>query len=412
MKVLTFGWELPPHNAGGLGIACMGLTRALSEVGVEVTFVLPKRMNAHAPGCKLVFADNRPGYEEVDENVRRINTAYLTAEEYERLALKYPELRNIHGTLYDESRRYAVLARRIAMEEEHDIIHAHDWFAYLAGIEAKAVSGKPLIVHVHLTAVEQAGLQAPDPNIFGIEKIAFAVADQIIAVSAYEKSVLEKYYGVPGHKIEVVHNAIDQDDSTLAKNTANLVHKLKENGTDIVMFAGRITVMKGPDYFLRAARKVIDYRPNTVFVVAGSGDMEQQIIQEAAAMGIGDKVLFAGFLRGDSMASLYNMADLFVMPSVSEPFGLVALEAAANGVPVIVSKQSGVSEVMSHAIKVDFWDTDEMANKMICILNNESLQESMKNGGVQEVAGVVWKKAAEKCKGVYNKVNSVFQPQV
>ena len=409
MKALMFGWEgFPPHNTGGMGVACMGLTRALASEGVQLTYVLPKRIPIYAPWCSVVFADRRPAYEVCDEALKELNSAYISSKAYDEIRQKYPELAHIYGSLYDEVLRYAVLARRIAMEEEHDVIHAHDWLTFLAGIEARAISGKPLVAHVHATEFDRTGNGGINQMVYAIERAGMHAADKVIAVSNYTKQMLVKHYGVPEDKIEVVHNGIDYDDATIARSAEGIMHALKRKNQSIVLFVGRITLQKGPDYFLRAAKRVLDHRPNTVFVISGSGDMERQIIQEAAYMGIGEKVLFVGFLRGETLARMYKLADLVIMPSVSEPFGIVPLEAAANGTPVIISKQSGVSETLSHALKVDFWDTDEMANQVINVLNHSSLQETMRAGSLREVGGIVWKKAAEKVQRVYAKIVHTF----
>lgn len=411
MKALMFGWEgFPPYHSGGLGTACMGLTRALANEGIQVTYVLPRRIPIRAPWCSVVFADKRDAYELASEELRRIQSPYISSEEYSLLKERYPELSNFENSLYEEVLRYAVLARRVALEEDFDIIHAHDWLTYLAGIEAKAVSGKPFVAHIHATEFDRTGHGGVNQLVYNIERAGLMAADRVIAVSAYTKGILVQHYGIPADKIEVVHNGIDRDDAHIVQSNQEIMHKLKERGNSIVLFVGRITLQKGPDYFLRAAKKVLEHRPNTVFVVSGSGDMERQVIQEAAYHGIGDKVLFVGFLRGQTLANMFKMSDLVVMPSVSEPFGIVPLEALSNGTPVLVSKQSGVSEVLRHALKVDFWDTDEMANQIICLLNNPALQESMRSGGMREVAGQVWQKAAGKCKCVYNKLISAFEP--
>ncbi|NBD74422.1 glycosyltransferase [Patescibacteria group bacterium] len=399
-----FGWEFPPHNSGGLGVACYGLSRALAESGVDVTFVLPRRMKTDAPWCKVVFADERPELDIPDELVRRFQSGYVSEEEYQRLITKYPALASVRSSLLEEVMQYGVLARRVALEEEHDVIHAHDWLSFLAGMEAREVSDKPFIAHVHATEFDRTGGGGVNQAVYDIERAGIHAADQVIAVSSYTKQVLVEHYGIEPDKVEVVHNGIDHDDATIVRSVENLVHALQERGNDIVLFVGRLTIQKGPDYFLRAAKKVLAVRPNTVFIFAGSGDMEERLIHEAAFEGISDRVLFVGFLRGNALAQMYSLADIAVMPSVSEPFGIVPLEAMHNGTPVIISKQSGVSEVVKNALKVDFWDTDEMANQLLAILNHASLRETLRDQGAREVLGVVWKRAAQKCVLVYHRV--------
>lgn len=408
MKALMFGWELPPHNSGGLGVACWGLTRALAGEGVELTFVLPRPIRANAPWAKIVFADMTEVTPEIEALRARIFSGYITAEQYAELKRHYPELAHLHGSLFDEVLAYGVNARRVALVEPHDVIHAHDWLSMLAGIEARAVSGKPLIVHVHATEFDRSGEAGMDNDMYRIERLGVHAADRVIAVSNYTKQILVRYYGMNPEKIDVVHNAIDQDDPTLARSSEEVMHELKRRGKRIVLFVGRITMQKGPEYFLRAARRILEKRPDTVFLFAGSGDLERRTIQEAAYYGIGDKVLFLGFMRGEGLARLYALCDVFVMPSVSEPFGIVPLEALANGAPVIVSKQSGVAEVLHHALKVDFWDTDDMADKIIAVLDHASLRTTLSEYGKREVFGLVWKKAAEKCSRIYETVVQSF----
>lgn len=403
MKALMFGWEFPPHNSGGLGVACYGLSRALCDSGVDLTFVLPKRVPTNAPWCRVVFADNSPREEYSEDVQRQLSSAYLSEAELARLLSEYPEIKSIQGTLLQEVLRYGLLARRIAREEQFDVIHAHDWLSFLAGIEAKRVSGKPLVAHIHATEFDRTGNGSVNQAVYDIERMGFDAADRIIAVSNYTKQVLVNRYGIDADKIEVVHNAIDHDDQVIKQGAKDIVHALQKQGNSIVLFVGRITLQKGPDYFLKAAKRVIDARPNTIFIFSGSGDMERRMIQEAAYLGIGDRVLFVGFLRGQALAELYAMADIAVMPSVSEPFGIVPLEAMHNGTPIIISKQSGVSEVVKNALKVDFWDTDEMANQILSILNHASLKQTLREYGMKEVAEIVWKKAAEKCVTVYRK---------
>ncbi len=411
MKALMFGWEWPPHNSGGLGVACWGLSRAIAAEGVDLTFVLPRRVKASAPWAKIVFADLSHLSPEMEALRERLFSGYITAEQYELLKKEYPELAHLQGSLFDEVLAYGINARRVARLESHDVIHAHDWLSMLAGIEARKVSGKPLIVHVHATEFDRSGESGMYNGIYHIERMGVHAADKVIAVSNYTKQILVRYYGMDPARIEVVHNGIDQDDTTVVQSSEEVMHALKRRGMHIVLFVGRITMQKGPEYFLRAARRVLEKRPNTVFLFAGSGDLERRTIQEAAYYGIGDKVIFLGFMRGESLAKLYKLCDVFVMPSVSEPFGIVPLEALANGAPVIVSKQSGVAEVLNHALKVDFWDTDEMAEKIIAVLEYEALRSTMRDNGKREVFGLVWKKAAEKCNRIYETVVQSFYSQ-
>ncbi|MBI2120054.1 MAG: glycosyltransferase family 4 protein [Parcubacteria group bacterium] len=401
LKILMFGWEFPPHNSGGLGTACFGLTKALSREDTDVVFVLPKKVSVNSRHAKLVFANEK------SIKIRRVDSVlypYITSEKYS------DEVRNVKDDVYglslmEEVRRYARKAGAIAVSENCDVIHAHDWLAFLAGVEAKRATGKPLVVHVHATEFDRTGGTGINTEVFEIEKQGLREADAIIAVSGWTKNILIEKYGVHPEKISVVHNGIDAHEY---RKLPSRIDALRDAGNKIVLFVGRITLQKGPDYFVDAARKVLQYRPDTLFVVSGSGDMERQMIRQAADAGIGDKVIFAGFLRGDELNALYQFADLYVMPSISEPFGITPLESLANGTPVLISKQSGVSEVLSHCLKADFWDTEDMADKIISVLDNRVLYENLKENGNREVWKQSWTNAARKCIEVYQRLRVSF----
>jgi len=386
-----FGWEFPPFNSGGLGVACMGLTRALSSRGVAVTFVMPKELDIHTPWARLIFAES--GVDEVHA-VNSILKPYVTSESYAG--------RGIEGSMYGrdlmtEVMRYASHAAALAKEESFDIIYAHDWLSFGAGIEAKHATHKPLVVHVHATEVDRTGsVESVNPAVYEIERRGMEEADAIIAVSQFTKDILVNHYRIPSVKIRVVHNGIDEATAPHKQNTAPRLRALKQAGFSIVLFLGRITLQKGPDYFLRAAARVLERNRNVFFVVSGSGDMERSVIELSARLGIADRVLFTGFLQGDDRADAYEAADLFVMPSVSEPFGITPLEAMQMGTPVIISKQSGVSEVVRHALKVDFWDVEEMANKVLGVIGSSSMRATMSTEGVREASAITWDEAAQK----------------
>lgn len=406
MRVLMFGWELPPHNSGGLGTACQGLLESLTAEGVEVTFVMPRAIDADSTGARLIFTNSE------GVSVRYIDsllTPYLSSKEYERSRRSQNGKTGLYGhSILDEVRRYAIAARKIAREEKFDIIHAHDWLSFGAGLAAKEVSGKPLIVHVHATQFDHNGGNAGDPALHAIEHDGIERADKVIAVSDYTKQLLIRHYKVDPTKIEVVHNGVKTEGGNRKNNSFNL-KALKAGKAKIVLFLGRITLMKGPDYFIKAAEVVLRYEPNTYFLIAGAGDMERRMIELAASKGIGDKVLFVGFVRGDKRRALYEAADLYVLPSVSEPFGITPLEAMDAGTPVLISRQSGVSEAVQHALKVDFWDTDEMASKILSVLQHDSLAKTLSQNGAQEVLSVNWNKAAKKVQQVYRKIISFFK---
>lgn len=402
IKVLMFGWEFPPFNSGGLGTACFGLTRALSSHDIELIFVLPKAVDVKSDKFKIRFAEKQ-GVKVTIKSLDLLLKPYIGSKAYieDRSQIK----KGIYGLdLFDEITRYGLNARILAKESKFDIIHAHDWMSFKAGIEAKAVSGKPLIVHVHSTEIDRTGGNNVNPEIFQIEKEGMEAADLIIAVSKLTKGILVNSYGIAPEKIHVVHNGIDIYEYPPIDTDDTAIAKLKEGGNKIVLFVGRITLQKGPDYFLKAAKVVLEFYPNVYFVIAGSGDMEHFIINEAAALGISDKVLFAGFLRGEELNRIYRAADLFVMSSVSEPFGITALESVVNGTPVLVSKQSGVKEALTHILTADFWDVDEMANKILAVLNYDSLKLTLQNNSYEQVKNINWATVARKCIDIYHQV--------
>jgi glycogen synthase len=405
MKVLMYGWEFPPHNSGGLGIACYGLTRALVAEGADVRFVLPRKYPVAQSGARMVFADDANPLDAVQ--ARQYASGYVTEEDLQFLRGKYPELQ--YGpSLFDEVLRYAGLAPLVALQQGADVIHAHDWLCIPAGLAAKEALGVPLVVHIHATEFDRTGFGSVNQGIYDIERRGVQEADRVVAVSEYTKKILVDRYGADPNKVEVVHNGIDADDSAVASAVEGEMRRLKDAGWGVVLFVGRLTLQKGPDYFLRAAQKVLQHRPDTVFVVSGSGDMAKRIIDEAASLGVSDKVLFTGFLREKELARLYKCADIVVMPSVSEPFGIVPLESLLNGTPVLISKQSGVAEVVRNSLKTDFWDTDEMANKIISVLDHPALRETLAHEGRREVRGQVWRKVAERCMMMYTKLVKVI----
>ncbi len=398
IKVLMFGWEFPPYNSGGLGVACFGLTQALARERIDISFVLPKKLDISSNTMRIIFADTLSSiirFRIIDSTL----SPYLTPKSYNGSKLDDKEA--FYGsTLFEEVARYALAGARLAMEETFNVIHAHDWLSFPAGVEAKRVSGKPLVAHVHATEFDRTGGNV-NQHVYEIEKEGMEKADRIVAVSDFTKNIIISNYGIEPSKITVIHNGIEKENYHVIPST---LKKFKEQGTKIVLFVGRITLQKGPDYFLRAAQKTLSYKPNVMFVIVGSGDMEGQIINQVIELGISNNVLFTGFLRGEELSSVYQAADLFVMPSVSEPFGLASLEALAHGTPVLISKQSGVSEVITHGLKVDFWDIDEMANKILAMLDNQPLSQTLKEESVKDLDKVSWKEAAQKCIHLYSEL--------
>ncbi len=434
MKVFMLGWEFPPFISGGLGTACYGLTRAMSRVGVDILFVLPRAVpQQYSSHVRLASnATNRilGSYEYLLDEFEHVRfkavpcclQPYQTPANYlETLrstganeSLKYSEVNeslnilsmtnsgsNYGGDLYQEVHRYADLACSVALCEEFDVIHAHDWMTYPAGIAVSRLTGKPLVVHIHSTEFDRSG-EHVNQMVYDIERQGLHYADGVIAVSQLTKKIVVNRYSVDERKIHVVYNAIERNGGFVKANSAGI-----QKDEKIVLFLGRITMQKGPEYFLAAAKKVLELMDNVKFVMAGSGDMIRRTIEMAAEMGIGHKVLFTGFLRGDDVDKVFRMADLFVMPSVSEPFGLVPLEALRNDVPVLISKQSGVSEVLTHVLKVDFWDVNEMANKIVAVLRHPPLQATLREHGNYEVRKLSWESSAQQCMDVYRSISHV-----
>lgn len=397
MKVLMFGWEFPPYNSGGLGVACQGLSRALSEKGTDVLFVLPKKVKTEER-FKFVFADN------VFLDVATVNsllTPYVTNDLYSHY-LKENSGGMYSGSLLEEVLRYAIRAKDIAKKEDFDVIHAHDWLSFPAGIASKEATGKPLVVHVHATEFDRTGNGNVNQRVYEIEKAGMEKADQVVTVSEFTKKIVMEHYGIPEGKITVVHNGIQLSDYPGRNEEDFGLHKLKEAGYKIVLFLGRLTLQKGPDYFVKAAKRILEYAPKTMFVVVGSGDMEGKTMQMASELGISGNMLFVGFLRDEQRSRIYHTADAYIMPSVSEPFGITALESLLHGTPVVMSKTCGASEVVLHAMKTDFWDTDEMADQVLSILEHPSLKKEMGKNGEKEAEHQTWDKAATKLQKLYS----------
>ena len=426
MRVFMLGWEFPPFISGGLGTACYGLTKAMDQLDVEVIFCLPKMVESqYATHVKLLDPDSQTSVssfrstELKNVTFRSITSPlqpYSTPNTYKQQleeTLKQKKalfgnsnaLENLlsgmdyHGDMYAEVHRYAAIAANLAKNEQFEVVHAHDWMTFLAGIAVATVSRRPLIVHVHSTEFDRSG-EHVNQIIYDIEREGMHAADKVITVSNFTRNIIISRYGVDEAKIEVVHNGVERNGDGNANNAALAGAGIKKD-EKIVLFLGRITMQKGPEYFLHAAKKVLEVMDDVKFVMAGSGDLMHRAIEMAAELGIGQKVLFTGFLRGEDVQKIYKMADLFVMPSVSEPFGIVPLEALGNDVPVIISKQSGVSEVLTHALKVDFWDTDEIANKIVAVLKYPSLGMTLRDYGNFEVRKLRWKNSDEKCLRIY-----------
>ena len=436
MKVLMFGWEFPPHIAGGLGTACYGLTRGLAKNDVEVIFTVPKAYGdedqrfthiVNASDVELsICGELSTSIEErefwdkmtfihIDSNM----VPYISPEEFEVEQSKYKSRIESNevvdgeadvwkeryafsgkygANLMEEVARYAMIGAQVAKENEgkFDVIHAHDWLTYYAGIAAKRVSGKPLVVHMHATEYDRSG-ENVNQVVYDIERSGMAAADKVIAVSNLTRKIVIEKYNIDPDKVVTVHNAVRFADG-------NKVFEERGISDKIVTFLGRITYQKGPDYFVEAAAKVLQKVPNVHFVMAGSGDLFNHVVKRVAKLGIADRFHFTGFLKGDEVHRMFDMSDVYVMPSVSEPFGISPLEAMKSNVPVIISKQSGVAEVLEYALKVDYWDVDAMADAIYGLIKYPALSKMFSDKGLKEVTNLKWDKAAKEVKDVYESV--------
>ncbi|WP_423128168.1 glycosyltransferase [Gaoshiqia sp. Z1-71] len=426
MNVLMFGWEFPPNISGGLGTACYGLTKSLSSLAnVDITFVIPK-----VHGNEIENSIQLRGANQLDLLKSKIRperlmlpvecfsiesglVPYANPEEYQKQAPASVEeigiksdqqivsqinfTGNYGPNLFNEIHNFSVVAEHLARQTKFDLIHAHDWLTFPSGILAKKVSGKPLVIHVHATDFDRSGGKA-NPKVYQIEKEGMDEADCIICVSNRTREMVIEKYDISPSKISTVHNGVEFDEPVTDPE------RLKRNREKIVTFLGRITLQKGPEYFIRVAEMVLEKMDHVRFIMAGSGDLLHEMIKKAARAGLGNKFLFTGFLKGKDVHRMLRLSDVFVMPSVSEPFGICPLEAMQCGVPTIISKQSGVSEVVKHAIKVDFWDVQAMADAIHGILSYPALFNMMKKEGKKEVTGICWEQAAQKIEGLYRQL--------
>ena len=428
MRVLMFGWEFPPHIAGGLGTACYGIVKGLSHCGVSTMFVMPSASgDEDQSAAQIINASDVPvqitDTMYVDDFLDKVQfvhigtnmVPYLDPAEFHTLveedrrrqvrdfSVHYGHTYKFSGkygsNLMEEVARYAMVGGTIAMthKDEFDVIHAHDWLTYMAGIAAKRLSGKPLVVHVHATSFDRSSDNNIDTRVYDIEKRGMEAADKVITVSDLTRNIVITKYGIDPSKVVTVHNAVDFS----GRSNVNVVRGVKDK---VVTFLGRITFQKGPEYFIEAAAKVLKRCDNVRFVMAGSGDMMNRSIRQVARLGISDRFHFTGFLRGKEVQEMFALSDVYVMPSVSEPFGISPLEAMRTGVPSVISKQSGAAEVLKYAFKVDFWDVDAMADEIYALLKYPALANFASKYGFDEVNTLKWNNAAVKIKNVYESV--------
>jgi glycosyltransferase involved in cell wall biosynthesis len=423
-----FGWEFPPHISGGLGTASYGLTRGMTALDdMEVIFVVPKAWgDEDQSAVRLIGANKVPvAYRQVyykgfKHPIEKIEVSskivpYTDPEDFwkytrsELSEIKMFVKTNNEGkidfsgrydnNLLEEIQKYAVVAAVIATDNDFDVIHAHDWLAYPAGIAAMKVSGKPLVIHVHATDFDRSG-GSVNPDVYRIEKSGMDAASKIITVSNLTRDIVINKYNIDPAKVETVYNAVEP------VNITGEIQHTKAFDEKVVTFLGRITLQKGPEYFIEAAYKVLQVMKNVRFVMAGSGDMMERMIRRAAALRITDRFHFTGFLKGNDVFTMLSISDVYIMPSVSEPFGISPLEAMQSNVPVIISKQSGVAEILTHAVKVDFWDIDAMADAIYGILSYPALSEMFIKNGKEEVIKLKWDNSAMHVRNIYYEVVS------
>lgn len=418
-----FGWEFPPHISGGLGTACYGLTKGLSHFeNIETLFVIPKAYGDEDQSKAkiinagdIIISEKETDFKEFFKKINFIEVGsniipYTSPEEYERLTseARSSKKKFVNTTfsgklsfsggyslnLYQEIANYAVIASIIGAEYKFDIIHAHDWLTFPAGMAAKNISGKPLVIHVHATEFDRSGANI-NPEVYQIEKNGMEAADKIIAVSNLTRKTIIEKYNINPDKVFTVYNAVEP---VLKKDYGS--HKTIKDR--IVTFLGRITLQKGPEYFIEAAYEVLQRMDNVRFVMGGSGELLDRMIKRIASLKIGEKFHFTGFLKGDDVYQLYSLSNVYVMPSVSEPFGISPLEAMQSNVPVIISRQSGVSEILKHTIKIDFWDIHAMADAIYGILNYDGLVNMFRKHAREEVNNLKWENTAFKVKQIYD----------
>ncbi len=417
MKALMFGWEFPPHILGGLGTASFGLTRGMHQCGdMDITFVIPKpHGDEDTSFAHIIGATNTPVvYKDVSWDYVQSRFGYcMHPDEYYQLRDKiYADFSYLHTNdmgciefsgrypenLLEEINNYSIVAGVIARKENFDIIHSHDWLTYPAGIHAKQITGKPLVIHVHATDFDRSRGNV-NPQVFAIEKDGMNQADHIITVSNLTRRTVIDKYGIDPSKVTTVHNAVEP-----MSDAINAIEGHRGTDDKIVTFLGRITMQKGPEYFVEAAAKVLKKAKNARFVMAGSGDMMNEMIRLAARHHISDRFHFTGFLKGDQVYEMLKSSDVYVMPSVSEPFGISPLEAMQVGVPTIISKQSGCAEILDRAIKVDYWDIDALADAIYAIISYPSLYEFMRVEGKAEVDQIKWEYAGKKVIDIYKRL--------
>lgn len=404
MNILMLGWELPPHNSGGLGVACYHLAKSLSVKGMNIDFVVP--YTAEHPTVDFMQIHSVSSLSPIERNNLGVYDSSKTVLERD-----LPDIPGESQNIRDVQRRYVNFVENFVEDREFDVIHAHDWLTMEAGVRAKELTGKPLILHVHATEFDRSGLHSGNPIVQEIEQTALLAADRIFAVSGITKSIIVHKYGIPADKVEVVYNGFDPDelDDGYAYDTItySYLESLKDEGYTVVATVTRFTVQKGLTHLMQAAAKVIDQYDKVVFLFAGDGEQRDELIDLAARLGISDRVLFTGFVRGKKWRDAYSVADIFVMSSVSEPFGLTALEAAHHNNALLISRQSGVGEVLQSIFRFDFWDVDLLADQIIGLATSPAMLGEMQRNIQEEYSRLSWGDIASQCITQYSRESRI-----
>jgi glycogen(starch) synthase len=399
MRILMLGWELPPYNSGGLGVACYQLCKALAKKGADIEVVLPYEADHGIDFMKITSA--------YPQGVKEI---VQTGGTYDSYLYVYEDGRTEEVGIFTQQERYergvASLVRDRA--EEFDVIHAHDWLTFRAALRAKEFARCPIVLHVHSVERDRAGGGAGNQMVRNIEETGFLIADRIVAISQRTKDMIVEDYHIPADKIEVVHNSIDAEDLTPldASNAYPYLEAMKTSGHRVVVNIGRLTLQKGLPNLLYAAKAVVERVPKALFLFVGSGEQYFELIELAADLGLAKNVIFVNFQRGKRWRDAYAIGDLFAMPSISEPFGLTALEAVGYGTATIISKQSGVTEVLQNSLKVDFWDTKEFANKIVSVMQNDGLRDTLRDNAYVELERMTWSDTADKLLRLFERQRS------
>ncbi len=401
MKILMLGWELPPNYVGGMGIVCEQLTKSMANQGADIEFLLPFSADySHIKHMKVSAAIEQSSKVLMKSGGTYDSINYHVTDKKGRKSVR---------SLHDQVHVFAENVRDFVQLGSYDVIHAHDWLTFRAGVEAKRVTGLPLFLHVHATEYDRAGGKPGNPVVHEIEYLGLHMADHIFAVSKRTRQMIIDHYDVPAEKVSVAYNVMDIHPEHLIEQDETFVYlqKMRSIGYKVVLNAGRMTVQKGIHNLLHAARKVVDKQPRTLFVFVGGGEQIPELLETAASLGLSGNVIFTGRVEGigREWRDSFRAADLFVMPSVSEPLGMTPLEAIAYGSPTLVSKQSGIAEYLVNTLKVDYWDIDEMANQICSVLSNNDLYQTLLTNAQEEHSKMSWQPIADHVLSKYSVVS-------